>query len=597
MKSLHQLVFLFLLIVKTIHVSAQGDECTGAVELTNINKYCSNPKQYTNATATPASNGLAIASCLATDATADVWFKFTATGTDVQISVTSGGTNGTIKKPNIALYSGVCAGTLFELACSSATTDITALYKGSLTPGTTYLIRISTNTANRGTFMFCISNFTPTVNPGADCDGAAQLCDTSRVIVPGLSGGGKNNKEIEASSCFSNGGDPNTLLEANSSWFKWTCDKAGTLTFDITPIDLTNDLDFMLYEITATNGNICGPRTILRCSATSCVTGLNGLKLTETDVSEPVNCDNKSNGYLKYVNLQAGKVYALLVSNFSAASGFSIKFGGTATFLSSGKSTPVITAYDSATCAKNTITFTGSFSTKYKTLEWIFPSGVPSKANTVGPHTIRYNTPGNYPVYLKTTDSSCVTKSAVDSVKIIVRPLPAIDTAQMIITNTLNGASNGSITGIHSSGKNFKWFRKPSTLVATSDTTADLLQQPAGKYYLVVQDKNSCSDTSTLFEIKNEIPTATDAVSMINDFTLSPNPTTGHVDIHFSLNEITEVEIELDNILGQSLKKEILKTSSQHVHFEFDLSNQNPGVYFVKITQGTNTLVKRIIRQ
>ena len=598
MKSLRQFIFLFILLLTSTHVNAQGDECTGAAELTNLNKYCSNAKQYTNVSATPAMNGLAIPACFNTGATYDVWFKFTAIGTDLQLSVSGGGTNGTIKKPNIALYSGNCTSTLFELACSPASTDATTLYKGSLVSGTTYLIRISTTSANRGTFMLCISNFTPTVNPGADCDGASQLCDTSFVIVPGLSGGGKNNKEIESASCFYSPGDPNTLIEANSSWFKWKCDKAGTLIFDITPVDPANDIDFVLYEITGTDGNVCGPRTILRCSATSCIKGPNGLNLTETDLMEAVNCNTPmGNGYLKYLDMVSGKTYALLVSNFSAASGFSIKFGGTGTFLSGGKSTPVITAYDSATCAKNTITFTGSFSTKYKSLDWTFPSGLPSKASSVGPVTVRYNTPGAYPVYLKTTDSACTTKSSVDSVKVIIHPLPGIDTSSMVITNSINGASNGSITGIHSDGKNFKWYKVPAALVFNSDSTADLLAQPAGKYYLVVTDNYSCTDTSAVFEIKNEIPTAVDPKTAIDNFTLSPNPTSGFIDLRFHLKEVTSVEVELNNVLGQSLSREVIKSSTDTMYYRFDLSNQNPGIYFVKVTYGNNTVVKRIVRQ
>jgi len=599
MKSIRQLVFLFLLVAKTIHVSAQGNECTDALELTNLTNYCSSNAQYTNSSSTPAANGLGIPTCFTTSSTYDVWFKFKATATDVQLSVTGGGANGTIKRPNIALYSGVCTGTVNEMACSPGNTDATSLYKGGLTIGATYMIRVATTTANKGTFKLCISNFTPTVTPGSDCDAVIQLCDTSSVVVPGLSGGGKNNKEIETNSCFYSPANPSTSIESNSSWFKWTCTKAGKLVFDIIPVDLTNDIDFILYELSGTSKDPCGTRTIIRCTATSCVQGKNGLNLTETDVTEPVNCESpntNSNGYLKYVDMVVGKTYALLVNNFSAASGFSIKFtGSTASFATDY--TPKITVSDSTICKGNNVTFSASVSGKYKSAIWTFSSGTPSTATTIGPHSIQFNTPGNYPVYLKVTDTTCSATTLMDSTKVTVFPLPIIDTTNLIVTNIIGGNS-GSIKGIQSNGIKFNWYKSPSAIpFSTSDTSTYLVTDTAGLYYLEALDSNGCVSKSRMFEIKNEVPTSVDSKTTIDNFTLSPNPTTGQLDVRFSVSETTAVVIELNNVLGQSLKKETIKNPNQHVYYEYDLSNQNPGIYFVKITQGATTMVKRIVRQ
>ena len=78
------LVCLFAMTIANMQVKAQGNECTGAVNLPNLTKYCSNPKQFTNLGSTPAANGLGIPTCWPATATYDVWFKFTAIGTDVQ---------------------------------------------------------------------------------------------------------------------------------------------------------------------------------------------------------------------------------------------------------------------------------------------------------------------------------------------------------------------------------------------------------------------------------------------------------------------------------------------------------------------------------
>lgn len=505
-------LLLFVIPISNLQIRAQGDDCDGAVKITNVVKYCSSPSQFTNLNATASIWPLA--TCWPGDAGADVWFSFTAIGTDVQISVSGEPGKGTIKRPNIELKRGDCT-LLYSMACMAQnTTNVTSLYKGGLTPGQTYRIRVSTNNANRGNFMLCVSNYTPTVNPGADCSGTVKLCDKSEVFVPGLSGGGNNNKEIESTSCFKST-DPATLLESNSSWFKWTCEKAGTLTFDITPIDPANDLDFILYELAGTDP--CGQRSIIRCSATSCVDGAVGLNMTDTDVSEPINCDapnTGSNGFLKFVDMVAGKSYALMINNFNTASGFTIKFGGSGIFL--GPKAVIATLTNAAACKGESITYDGSGSKNYDALSWIFTSGNPATATTVGPHKVDYTTPGVYTTYLKATDKTCASGNSIDSAKITIHAPPAIDAGNAILSNTDCDKPTGSITGISITGKpayTYEWFTPPATSIFTSTISPDLINLPPGKYFLVVTDSTTCKDTAGTFEIKNHDNPTTPGVS------------------------------------------------------------------------------------
>lgn len=114
--------------------------------------------------------------------------------------------------------------------------DTSTLSRGGLIPGTQYVIRVASAPGNRGTFKLCIRNFTTPLNPGADCDGAIRLCNMEKIFLPALSGGGKK-KEIPQTSCLYSSLDAGTGVEANSSWYKWTCEKSGTLTFVIDPVD------------------------------------------------------------------------------------------------------------------------------------------------------------------------------------------------------------------------------------------------------------------------------------------------------------------------------------------------------------------------
>lgn len=479
--------------------------------------YCTNPAFYSNSTATASieTRPTCWPTVTASPTISDVWLKFKAAGTDVQISVEGGGTAGTIKQPNLALYSGTCGSA--SLACKQAASNFTVLYSGGLIKGNFYLIRVGTTPANRGTFKLCISSYTPTVNPGSDCDGAVKLCDKSDVKVSGLKGGGLK-AEIEEGSCFDTG-NPVTLKEANSSWYKWTCATAGTLTFDMIPINPQNDMDFILYELNGTSTNPCGSRTILRCNASSCdrtriPNGIIGLNMSSTDVDEAANCDFPGiiDGYLRFVNMVAGKTYLLMINNFSTAEGFTVKFGGTGTF--AGPKAVITAATTNEVCAGGKVTFNGNSSINYHTLNWIFTSGTPATGTGIGPYKIDYLTPGTYMTYLKAIDSTCDSGNSLDSIKVTINGSPQVDANNPIITNTDCNKPSGSITNILVSGGtptySYEWFKLPSMSVSTDP---DLTGVAAGDYYLIVTDSKTCKDSVGTFTIKPYDPPKTPGVS------------------------------------------------------------------------------------
>ncbi|HSH64896.1 MAG TPA: hypothetical protein VLB84_03650, partial [Bacteroidia bacterium] len=429
------LSFTLFVLLLNFQIRAQGDDCQTSLLLPNVVKYCSGSQQYSNIGAT--ASGWAIGTCWPANTTADVWFYFKAVGTDVQISVSGETGKGTIRRPNIELISGTCGGP--SIACSSSgTTNIANLYKGGLIPGATYIIRVSTTNANTGTFTLCVNSYKPDLNPGADCDGAVRLCDKSPISVPGLSGPGKDSKEIETSSCFFGPNTPaGTSAESNSSWYWWTCETAGSLTFRITPNDAKNDIDFLIYELD--KDDPCGKRTIIRCTATQCVLGANGLDSLSNDVSEPTttvingvpqNCDPQYNGFLKYLSMVAGKSYALVINNFSTSSGFSIDFGGTGTI--KGPKAVISSGTSPFVCKGESVTYTGINSVFYDSLAWVFTGGTPSTAATVGPHKINYDIPGTYITYLKAMNKTCASGNSIDSVKITINAPPVIDASNPV---------------------------------------------------------------------------------------------------------------------------------------------------------------------
>ena len=459
---------------------AQGDDCTTALQLNTVSNFCSGAAAYTNVGSTIGTWGNPL--CFNAASTQDVWFQFNCIGTDALISVGGIGNNGSMFNPSVAIYSGDCINGVFEQGCTQAVgTGIVQLYEGAMIPGTVYFIRVSTTLANEGTFELCVNNYTPSANPGADCGGAAFLCNQSPVSVGILSGGGINNDEPEASTCLENafGAD-----EGNSSWFYWTCGTAGTFTLDITPLNPMDDIDFIVYQLNTTSP--CGPRTVLRCNSSSClnVNGSTGLSLTDVNTVEDPNCDPGENAYCQFINLTAGTTYALLVNNFSANLGFTVNFGGTATFQGPN---PNITAAPLSICPGQAVVFDGSISTNVAGgLNWNFSNGgSQASATGAGPHTITYANAGNYTAILNGTDFAGCT--AIETINITVNPLPAAPTV-----STVTYCQGATATALTATGTNLLWYTVSTGGVGSSTAPTPSTSTPGMVSYYVSQSTNGC---------------------------------------------------------------------------------------------------------
>jgi gliding motility-associated-like protein len=489
------LIFSFLVFVSSVF--AQGADCSSATQINSVSNYCSGNAFFTNVGSTASAYGLP--TCWSATATEDIWFSFTSLGTDVLISASGTGGGGTMSQPRIALYSGTCVGTLTELNCANGTVGFgtTQLYEGALMIGNTYYIRISTTQANEGTFELCINSYTPSANPGADCGGASFLCNQNPVSVAILGGGGAFNDEPETGTCL----DVTGPDESNSSWFYWTCGTSGPLTFDITPVNPTDDIDFIFYQLNSANP--CGTRTPVRCCASSCLnsTGSTGMSLTDTDPNELPGCQVFDNAYIQSINMVAGTSYALLVNNFSANTGFTLTFNANnpngGTFVGPN---PQISSSSLTICAGGTVVYDALLSQNCSNVSWNFTqNATPSLAPGFGPHTVTYANPGNFTAILNGIDQNGC--QSVDFVNVSVNAtvqvnIPPFDT---ICSGT---AFNQSISSVPA-GASFTYSTNsnPNISGATNGTGSTINQQLTNSSavnqnitYYVNASLNSCSN-------------------------------------------------------------------------------------------------------
>ncbi|TKC56597.1 PKD domain-containing protein [Pedobacter hiemivivus] len=398
--SLPLLSILLFFILSSFYLLPDNDQIKDAKTLDNVIGYCSDDAAYTNIDATASK--FAKASFWNSEGK-DIWYKFTALRTDISISVTGKTTStspNTLIAPLIAIYT--YDGTkLTEMIGSMVTANnLTTAYKGGLNVGDEYYIRISAENDNTGTFKLCVNNYTPPTKPGQDCSTASILCSKETFSEMNITGAGNNNRESEGT-CLG--------VESNTAWYKWTASNDGTLTFSITPTSVTDDIDWVLYDlgpngdcskVTAANAIRCASGNGINCTPSYYITGLN---LTSTDLSEQSGCPPGQDGWLKYVDMIQGHTYALLINNFSNGNnGFTLEFGGVGAF--EGPKTEIDIIKNNLCEIDQSYSFSAAHDNT-STLEWNFGATANTATATgPGPHLITYNTTGQKNITLKASN-------------------------------------------------------------------------------------------------------------------------------------------------------------------------------------------------
>ncbi|HRD79451.1 MAG TPA: gliding motility-associated C-terminal domain-containing protein [Saprospiraceae bacterium] len=492
------LISSFVFQMAVLQAQPANDECINATPLDNVSGWCSTNGQFTTIGATPSVQ--TNPNCFPNNtASNDVWFSFVAQANTVNISVagtTTINAGGTISNPQFALYSGTCGNlTLLQCASDAMNDHIIQTFAGDLIIGQTYYIRVSARFAFRGTFRLCVNNYNEVPSPSGDCGTAVVLCDKSSFTVPKVVGTGSQNNEIGNVGC---NGPSCVITESSSTWYKWTCRDAGTLTFTLSPLNPADDLDFVVYELPGGLDN-CNSKNPIRCMASGenvsqpiatwlpC-TGATGLRTGETDTNETCGCPSGNNNFIAPINMVAGRSYALVVNNFSnSGDGFTVTFGGTGTFLGPTADfsiSPQTVCVGQPVTLTDQSTFTGTITDR----TWSFGlNSTPTTATGTGPHTVSFDRPGIKSVLLTVrTDRGCLVSKVLT---VNVECCPDHFTSNQVITDVLcAGASTGAIDV--SIASNYP----PYTYTwGGGQTSQDISGLPAGSYALTVTDRATCS--------------------------------------------------------------------------------------------------------
>ncbi len=534
MKYLNYVICLLLPCYFGLIAQPANDNCNTPIRIKDITKYCSAVAEFSNVNATPS--GYGPATCWV-GAGNDVWFTFRAFYTDVSITVvgrnpTTGQSGGTLVAPQVALYTGICGNVLSERQCGADRTNrgIVNINEAGLTVGQDFFIRVSGVNGQQGTFQLCINNFNSPIEPGQDCISASVLCEKVPFVNKKLSGNGRFPDEA-LHSCLGETNGFGQTSEQQSVWYTWTAANNGTLTFELNPLNPGDDLDFALYELPSGILN-CNDKKLLRCNATAPFnfqTGRNcgtrtGLDLTSTDISENFNCDAGEDGFCKYIDMEAGKAYALIINNFTNTGiGFSIDWGGTGLFLGPEPSFAVFPDTGLRCETDFRIIDNSKFSSALGTPRYFWNFGKdaqPATASGPGPFQVRYNSFGDKFITMTMELGGCkVTEIKRLYAEPCCEDLPTLNLLLDSIRHlTCYKSNDGKISVKAELGTPFK-ENSGGSIVSYYQFSLDKLNYSPikdfvgfakGSYQIYVQDAKGCED-SLVVQITEPTPITADA--------------------------------------------------------------------------------------
>lgn len=499
------LLFCFALICyQWAQAQIANDECNGAIFLGPVEGYCSNNAEFTTVGATTSPQAKPF--CQPDSIQRDVWFSFRATATNVSVRVIGsllrdGG--GSLRNPQIGLYSGTSCAEATDIACVSDafSANVVGVLADNLLPGEIYFIRVGARDGQTGSFKLCLEQFDYVPSPASDCVDGVLLCDKNPFTVTQLIDAGNDRNEIDPSSCLKE--------EFSSVWYRWTCDEAGDLSFTLTPSSPVDDLDFAVYELPGGIDDCAGKR-MLRCMASGenvsaplsdwerC-SGDTGLRSSEGDTDEQPGCDRGDNNFVQSINMVAGRSYALIVNNFSeSGNGFSIVWSGSGTFVGP-KANFTFDPQSGGQCDTDEFTFTNNSTPTpgaQNTYEWFFGNFASRRQVTgEGPHVNSYGAFGEKTITLRLTSSDgCV---VTETKKLYIEP--CCESSEPLVAGdalTINPACPGTPTGsfdipIISGVPNYFFSLDGGPYLGNSEVTG----LNAGDYTVYIQNIKGCMDT------------------------------------------------------------------------------------------------------
>lgn len=174
--------------------------------------------------------------------------------------------------------------------------------------------------------------------------------------------------------------------------------------------------------------------------------------------------------------------------------------------------------------------------------------------------------------------------------------------------NSSSGGSRNSFgqavqSGFLDNDGNVVWGSDLANLDSDGDgfTNGTELQDPNGEWTSGTQDPGDASLVANPGDASS-FPNITDVEEenlLVNQFRLDqnyPNPFNPSTTISFNLNEASEVNLKVFNLLGEEVTTLIQQNLSAGLHqIKFDATNLQSGTYFYRIETNKNSEIRKMV--
>jgi gliding motility-associated-like protein len=451
-----------------------NDECTGAISLTvNANQLCGVTTPGTTAGATQSST-LPTPTCSGANGwDDDVWYSFVAVTNNHSISLTN--VTGLTTNMLTSVYQGTC-GSLTQIACT--TVDPNFITLSTLTPGTTYYVRVQTElTGQDANFNVCIG----TPGPGAVCSAGNPFCSTLGVTYPSVT----NQPSLGGQGVYGC-----LFTTPNPTWFVMQVAVPGTLVFQVS--QTSGDVDYAAWGPFTSQGDGC--------------TQIGATPATIT----PISCSysTAATETVTIPNALVGQWYVVLITNFLGNAG-TITFNTAAGNVGSTNCNIVCNttaANNGPTCVGGTFNLT-STAIAGSTFAWTgpgFTSNVQNPTNVTAPAS-----PGSY-VYNVTATLGAVACSG--STTVVVSAPPVAPTVVTPLTYCQGATAPALTATVTTPGNTLVYYTAPTggtgvaSLIPSTATIGTIT-------YYVSQKAGNCEGPRAVIVV-NVLATTTPAVTI-----------------------------------------------------------------------------------
>lgn len=436
----------------------------------------------------------------------DVWYSFTATNTLLSYAITAPSTN-PVARFEIFIYQGSCSGALVQLNSGCGAGYVGGGF-GGLVAGQQYLIAIaSPSAADASDFTLQLANTAPINTPSQDCNNATVL-PTNATFSQGRvnSGSGAVAGEVTTNnSCFGAQSGVNTC-ERQSKWFKFIVGSTGRLQFNINPNDPQDDYDWAVWDVTSDPGGCTTKGNAVACNWTG-QKGATGLSLCPGQ--EPGyqggdqfdNTTTNQRGASAPITVQAGRVYALLVDNYTTSNlGFTLYLGGACANPPGGQTAAQIgidAQFNFSVGGCTDMAFfkrTPAPASSPLTYTWFFGDGTTStQVSPVHTYAGSPDGPTQYPVTLRVSEATL--GQTVEYTQIVT--VPQTTAARIANSQPTNDICLGdSLTLRARGGATYTW--SPTTGISNPTDSVITFAPAVTTKYTLTATRGACETTDTL---------------------------------------------------------------------------------------------------